>query len=85
VLLVARANQSRLPDIAAAIEQLENVQTTLIGVVLTDMPTRGGAYKYGYYYSSSDIVKKPGFFGRFRKTARHQDIEAALEPAPSPR
>jgi capsular exopolysaccharide synthesis family protein len=85
VLLVARANQSRLPDIAAAIEQLDAVQAKLIGVVLTDMPTRGGAYKYGYYYSSSDIVKKPGFFGRFRKAPKHQDIEAALEPAPSPR
>jgi capsular exopolysaccharide synthesis family protein len=85
VLLVARANQTRLPDIAATIEQLEAVQSTLIGIVLTDMPTRGGAYKYGYYYSSSDIVKKPGFFGRFRKGPKHQDIEAALEPAPLPR
>jgi capsular exopolysaccharide synthesis family protein len=85
VLLVARANQSRLPDIAAAIEQLDTVGTTLIGLVLTDMPTRGGVYKYGYYYGSRDVAKQPGMFSRFRSGPKHQDIEAALEPAPSPR
>lgn len=85
VLLVARANQSRLPDVAAAIEQLAAVQAELVGVVLTDVPTRGGAYKYGYYYTSSDVMKKPGFFSRFSKTKTHdhQDIEVALEPAPT--
>ena len=86
VVLVARANQSRIPDIAASIEQLEAVQAKLIGVVLTDVPTRGGAYKYGYYYSSTDVMKKPGFFSRFGKKApKHQDIEAVLESAPSQR
>nr|WP_307715200.1 polysaccharide biosynthesis tyrosine autokinase [Williamsia muralis] len=86
VVLVARANQSRIPDIAASIEQLEAVQAKLIGVVLTDVPTRGGAYKYGYYYSSTDVMKKPGFFSRFGKKApKHQDIEAVLESAPSHR
>lgn len=86
VVLVARANQSRIPDIAASIEQLEAVQARLIGVVLTDVPTRGGAYKYGYYYSSTDVMKKPGFFSRFGKKApKHQDIEAVLESAPSHR
>lgn len=86
VVLVARANQSRIPDVAACIEQLEAVQAKLIGVVLTDVPTRGGAYKYGYYYSSTDVMKKPGFFSRFGKKApKHQDIEAVLESAPSHR
>lgn len=86
VVLVARANQSRIPDIAASIEQLEAVQAKLIGVVLTDVPTRGGAYKYGYYYSSTDVMKKPGFFSRFGKKApKHQDIEAVLETSPNPR
>lgn len=82
VILVARANQSRVPDIHSAIAQLEAGQTALVGVVLTDVPTRGGAYKYGYYYTSSDVVKKPGFFNRpGRKAHKHQDIEVALEPA----
>ncbi|MBA4022766.1 MAG: protein tyrosine kinase [Gordonia sp.] len=83
VILVARANQSRIPDVAAAIEQLEAVQATLVGVVLTDLPTRGGAYKYGYYYTSSDVMKKPGFFSRFgkKKAHQHQNIETAIEPA----
>ncbi|PHV65374.1 polysaccharide biosynthesis tyrosine autokinase [Williamsia muralis] len=86
VVLVARANQSRIPDVAASIEQLEAVQAKLIGVVLTDVPTRGGAYKYGYYYSSTDVMKKPGFFSRFgKKDPKHQDIEAVLESAPSHR
>jgi capsular exopolysaccharide synthesis family protein len=86
VVLVARANQSRIPDIAACIEQLEAVQANLIGVVLTDVPTRGGAYKYGYYYSSTDVMKKPGFFSRFGKKApKHQDIEAVLESTSSHR
>jgi capsular exopolysaccharide synthesis family protein len=85
VLLVARANQSRLPDIAASVEQVQAVQAKLIGVVLTDVPTRGGAYKYGYYYGSRDVAKQPGMFHRFRKAPRHQDIESALEPAHSPR
>ncbi|WP_197037662.1 MULTISPECIES: polysaccharide biosynthesis tyrosine autokinase [Actinomycetes] len=86
VVLVARANQSRIPDVAACIEQLEAVQAKLIGVVLTDVPTRGGAYKYGYYYSSTDVMKKPGFFSRFGKKApKHQDIEAVLESAPTHR
>ncbi|PYE20203.1 capsular exopolysaccharide synthesis family protein [Williamsia limnetica] len=83
VLLVARANQTRLPDVAAAVEQLRAVQADLVGVVLTDVPTRGGAYKYGYYYTSSDVMKKPGFFSRFgkKKIHQHQNIESALEPA----
>ncbi|MCZ4551791.1 polysaccharide biosynthesis tyrosine autokinase [Gordonia rubripertincta] len=83
VVLVARANQSRIPDVSAAIEQLEAVQATLVGVVLTDVPTRGGAYKYGYYYTSSDVMKKPGFFSRFGKknSHQHQNIETAIEPA----
>lgn len=83
VILVARANQSRLPDVTAAIEQLGAVQTSLVGVVLTDVPTRGGAYKYGYYYTSSDVITKPGFFSRFgkKKTHEHQNIETAIEPA----
>lgn len=82
VLLVARANQSRVPDVVSAIEQIAAVQAELVGVVLTDLPTRGGAYKYGYYYTSSDVMKKPGFFGRIfgGKGHKHQNIEAALEP-----
>ncbi len=81
VLLVARANQSRLPDVAASIEQLEAVNADLIGVVLTDVPTRGGAYKYGYYYTSSDVLKNQRVGGLFgRKRNKHQNIEVALEP-----
>ena len=86
VILVARASQTRIPDLIASVEQLDAVQAPLIGVVMTDVPTRGGAYKYGYYYSSTDVMKKPGFFSRFGKKApKHQDIETVLETSPNPR
>ena len=82
VLLVARANQTRLPDIAASVEQLAAVQASLIGVVLTDVPTRGGAYKYGYHYSTTPIAKT-SLFTMFGKKPQHQEIETVLEPVTS--
>jgi capsular exopolysaccharide synthesis family protein len=84
VLLVARSNQSRLPEIGAAVDQVAAVQTPLIGVVLTDVPSRGGAYKYGYYYSSTVAASKPSKFGRlFKQNPKHKEIETILEPAPT--
>jgi capsular exopolysaccharide synthesis family protein len=85
VLLVVRSNQSRIPDIVASIEQLDAVQASLIGIVLTDVSVRGGAYKYGYYYGSTDVPVKSGLLGRFKKGPKHQDIDVALEPATSRR
>lgn len=79
VLLVARANQTRLPSIASSIEQLDAVQATLIGLVLTDVPTRGGAYKYGYYYGGTSQTTS-GPFSRFRKKPKHKAIETVLDP-----
>ncbi|PVY26688.1 polysaccharide biosynthesis tyrosine autokinase [Williamsia muralis] len=79
VLLVARANQTRLPNIASSIEQLDAVQATLIGLVLTDVPTRGGAYKYGYTYGATPETKS-GPFSRFRRKPKHKAIETVLDP-----
>lgn len=78
VLLVARANQTRLPSIVSSIEQLDAVQATLIGLVLTDVPTRGGAYKYGYYYGGTPETES-GPFSRFRRKRKHQAIDTVLD------
>jgi capsular exopolysaccharide synthesis family protein len=85
VLLVARSNQTRVPDIATAIGQIEAVQAPLIGLVLTDVPSRGGAYKYGYYYTSTVETAETSKFGRiFKRKQKHQEIETVLEPAQAP-
>ena len=76
---MARANQTRLPNIASSIEQLDAVQATLIGLVLTDVPTRGGAYKYGYTYGATPETKS-GPFSRFRRKPKHKAIETVLDP-----
>jgi len=50
-LVVARAGETRQDQLSHAIRMLSDVGATLLGAVLTMMPTRGsGAYSYNYYY-----------------------------------
>ena len=50
-LVVVKAGQTRRDQLAHAIGMLNDVGATLLGAVLTMMPTRGsGAYTYNYYY-----------------------------------
>jgi receptor protein-tyrosine kinase len=50
-LVVVRAGKTRRDQLAHAIGMLNDVGATLLGAVLTMMPTRGsGAYSYNYYY-----------------------------------
>ena len=50
-LVVVRAGKTRRDQLAHAIGMLNDVGATLLGAVLTMMPTRGsGAYSYSYYY-----------------------------------
>ena len=50
-LIVVKAGQTRRDQLAHAIGMLNDVGATLLGAVLTMMPTRGsGAYTYTYYY-----------------------------------
>jgi receptor protein-tyrosine kinase len=50
-LVVIRAGKTRRDQLAHAIGMLNDVGATLLGAVLTMMPTRGsGAYSYNYYY-----------------------------------
>jgi receptor protein-tyrosine kinase len=51
-LIVVKAGKTRRDQLAHAIGMLNDVGATLLGAVLTMMPTRGsGAYSYNYYYS----------------------------------
>jgi len=53
-LIVVRAGQTKRDQLARAIEILNDVGATLLGSVLTMMPTRGvGAYSYSYYSSAT--------------------------------
>ena len=50
-LVVVKAGKTRRDQLAHAIGMLNDVGATLLGAVLTMMPTRGsGAYSYNYYY-----------------------------------
>jgi capsular exopolysaccharide synthesis family protein len=51
-LVVVKAGKTRQDQLKHAIGMLNDVGATLLGAVLTMMPTRGsGAYSYNYYYS----------------------------------
>lgn len=70
-LVVVKAGKTRRDQLSHAIGMLHDVGATLLGAVLTMMPTRGsGAYSYNYYYYG-------GSYGD-DKTA-----PAALKPATS--
>jgi capsular exopolysaccharide synthesis family protein len=70
-LVVVKAGKTRRDQLSHAIGMLNDVGATLLGAVLTMMPTRGsGAYSYNYYYYG-------GSYGD-DKTA-----QTALKPAPS--
>ena len=50
-LVVVKAGKTRRDQLSHAIGMLRDVGATLLGAVLTMMPTRGsGAYSYNYYY-----------------------------------
>jgi capsular exopolysaccharide synthesis family protein len=53
-LVVVKAGKTRRDQLSHAIGMLHDVGATLLGAVLTMMPTRGsGAYSYNYYYGGS--------------------------------
>lgn len=53
-LVVARAGGTKRDHLAHAVGMLHDVDATVLGAVLTMMPTRGaGAYSYDYYYGGN--------------------------------
>ncbi|ARC58225.1 Tyrosine-protein kinase YwqD [Frondihabitans sp. 762G35] len=62
VVLVAAAKRSRRPLVKSAIARLEKIDSRLLGVIVTMLPTKGGnAYAYGAYgdYYGSDAASQP--------------------------
>jgi receptor protein-tyrosine kinase len=54
-LVVVKAGKTRQDQLKHAIGMLNDVGATLLGAVLTMMPTRGsGAYSYNYYYAGGN-------------------------------
>jgi len=81
-LVVVRAGKTKRDQLAHAIGMLNDVGATLLGAVLTMMPTRGsGAYSYNYYYGGSYGDGKPGTLA-VQATAGTK-IEADVEAAES--
>ncbi|MCX6469609.1 MAG: polysaccharide biosynthesis tyrosine autokinase [Corynebacteriales bacterium] len=78
VLLVARANSTKLGDLSDAHEQITGSQTPVIGFVLTDAAAAKG--RYGYYAISQ--TGKKSWFGR---SAEPKAIEQVLEPKRKPK
>lgn len=67
VLLVIRPGKTRASALAQAIEQLRQVNARILGVVLNDVATRGGAYGYHYnYYRNYAAYQK--YYGPKTKT-----------------
>lgn len=59
-LIVARAGKTKREQLAHAISALRDVGATVLGAVLTMMPTRGrGIHSYGYYYYSKGYAEEP--------------------------
>jgi Mrp family chromosome partitioning ATPase len=82
-LVVVRAGKTRRDRLAHAIGMLNDVGATLLGAVLTMMPTRGsGAYSYNYYYYGGSYGDgKPGTSAA--ETSAGTEIEANVEAAES--
>jgi capsular exopolysaccharide synthesis family protein len=60
VLIMARAGQTKRDQLAHAIGALADVGATLLGAVLTMVPTRGaGSYSYKYTYSNYGSAESP--------------------------
>jgi receptor protein-tyrosine kinase len=90
-LVVVKAGQTRRDQLAHAIGMLNDVGATLLGAVLTMMPTRGsGAYSYNYYYyggSYGDDKDGQASVGKTTgaKVEARGGTEAAEESAPGKR
>jgi receptor protein-tyrosine kinase len=89
-LVVVRAGKTRRDQLAHAIGMLNDVGATLLGAVLTMMPTRGsGAYSYNYYYyggSYGDTKPEQAAISNSASTETAEpDIETSVKAAGSQR
>lgn len=74
-LVVVRAGQTKRDQLAHAIGMLSDVGATILGAVLTLVPTRGGgAYSYNYYYGHT--------YGDSNSTSAAKPAARSTDPAP---
>jgi len=88
--MVIRAGKTRRDQLTHAVGILNDVGATLLGAVLTMMPTRGGgAYSYNYYYYGGNYGDtQPGQAATRSSTGgetKAPEIETSIEAAGSQR
>ena len=86
-LVIVRAGKTRRDQLAHAVGMLSDVGATVLGAVLTMMPTRvGGAYSYNYsYYGSTygDVPNKPSGTGGDISSNPGREVESAGASPPT--
>jgi receptor protein-tyrosine kinase len=74
-LVVVRAGQTKRDQLTHAIGMLNDVGATILGTVLTLIPSRGGgAYSYNYYYGHA--------YGDSTSTSAAESATPSADPAP---
>jgi len=66
-LMVVRADQADRVAVATAMEQLRQIDATLLGVILNGVGTRSGDGRHQYAYYDEYLAETPGGRGRGRK------------------
>src|SRR5690606_3548146 len=66
-LMVVRADQADRVAVATAMEQLRQIDATLLGVILNGVGTRSGDGRHQYAYYDEYLAEAPGRRGRDRK------------------
>lgn len=66
-LMVVRADQADRVAVATAMEQLRQIDATLLGVILNGVGTRSGDGRHQYAYYDEYLAETPGGRGRARK------------------
>ncbi|MEJ2504258.1 MAG: hypothetical protein P8177_13255, partial [Gemmatimonadota bacterium] len=75
-LLVARADLSDVKSLRDAVEQLRRVGAPVTGLVVNEVPRKGGYRRYGYYEYGE-------YHGKRRSRSRGKGSSPALLPAPT--
>lgn len=81
VIVVARIDSARRPQIGAMIQSLDQVNANIVGVVANRVTKKsGGSYGYGYHYDYSPRPQRATGRHQQSGTASHQDSSPAALP-----
>lgn len=74
-LVAVAVGQTRKPQLSAALEQLNAIDSRVLGMVMTKVPEKGPD-SYGFsYYTYGDVHKKPT-----KKAAKRSDVSDGAKP-----